>query len=86
MEEQCFLPDKSKASLRQDVWALAGPRIKEPMAREREPAVHFSWEETWLSLINILCCGVFFLGFLFDPSVAWPHTVDLAQILLISPD
>lgn len=27
-EKQCFLPDKSKASLRQDVWALAAPRIK----------------------------------------------------------
>lgn len=27
-EKQCFLPDKSKASLRQDVWAPAGPRIK----------------------------------------------------------
>lgn len=52
------------------------------MAREREPAVRFSWEETWLSLINILYCGVF-LGFLFDPSVAWSHTADSAQILLI---
>lgn len=55
------------------------------MAREREPAVHFSWEETWLSLINILYYGVF-LGFLFDPALAWPHTVDSAQILLISPN
>lgn len=59
--------------------------LKEPMAREREPAVRFSWEETWLSLINILHCGVF-LGILFDPSVAWLHTVASAQILLISPN
>ena len=29
-EERCFLADKGKASLRQDVWALAGPCIKEP--------------------------------------------------------
>lgn len=58
-EKQCFLPDKSKASLRQDVWAPAGPALKEPVAREREPAVRFSREETWLSLINISHRGFF---------------------------
>lgn len=29
-EEQCFLTDKGKASLRQDVWAWLGPALKEP--------------------------------------------------------
>ena len=53
-EERCFLPDKRKASLRQDVWAPAGPRIiSDHGGGKREPAVRFSREETWLSLIKI---------------------------------
>lgn len=29
-EERCFLTDKGKASLRQDVWAWLGPALEEP--------------------------------------------------------
>ncbi|KAL6486264.1 hypothetical protein MHYP_G00056560 [Metynnis hypsauchen] len=35
-EKQCFLPDKGKASLRQDVWAPAGPRIKRARGEGKE--------------------------------------------------
>lgn len=37
-EERCFLTDKGKASLRQDVWAWLGPALKS-QSEGREPAV-----------------------------------------------
>ncbi|TRY62498.1 hypothetical protein DNTS_033297 [Danionella cerebrum] len=40
-EKQCFLPDKSKASLRQDVWARLVPALKEPMTSARGPWLWF---------------------------------------------
>lgn len=78
-EERCFLPDKRKASLRQDVWDPAAPCIRSGRGGsevvvaavrwwwwwgggwgvEREPAVRFSREETWPSLIKIAHPAVF---------------------------
>lgn len=38
-EERCFLTDKGKASLCQDVWAWPGPGAGGAREREGEPAV-----------------------------------------------
>lgn len=36
-EERCFLTDKGKASLRQDVWAWPGPALAEPERGKGNP-------------------------------------------------
>lgn len=62
-EERCFLTDKGKASLRQDVWAWLGPALKS-QREGRQPAVQSEEEAaprrlaSHLRAVYSLCSGV----------------------------
>lgn len=72
-EERCFLTDKGKASLRQDVWAWLGPALKS-QSEGREPAVQ-QREETvpcWLaSYLPVFTYPLFFGESLCQPGLLY---------------
>lgn len=61
-EERCFLTDKGKASLCQDVWARLGPALKS-QRKGREPAVLWAGGNTAvlisISLMRLYLPGIF---------------------------
>lgn len=75
-EERCFLTDKGKASLRQDVWAWLGPALKS-QREGREPAVLRAGGNTAvlisISLLRLYLTGIF-QDILSQPGQVVPQT------------
>lgn len=69
-EERCFLTDKGKASLRQDVWAWLGPALKS-QREGREPAVQQAGGNTAVLISISLTLSLLTRQFSGDTSSTW---------------